>query len=384
MDYAGRAPIARIGIFFLSFGLDVFAGMENSLYNLALGLVENGAEIHVYTGCLCGTEERIGEVQIYRSRLLPAELPNGDHTVRCVLTQNASSISAEIREFVQGRRITYSYVCDPLWGIVQLTGAWKHIDIPMTLSLRVLNTDDLLTQAHNIPYALYTAVSNYLREQILSRVRLGNIQVVPNSINVERFCPHPQNGTPKDTPVIFCNARISPEKGIIYLVQGFADVLKVFPKAELWLCGGSFPFSSNIDLQPYTCQVQRTIADLGIANRVRVLPQLRWSEIPNLVRAATIVVVPSLQETFGRAALEAMACGKPVVVTEAGNLPFLVQDAGIVVTPGSAVALSNAIIRILHDDELYAALSSRGPSIASNFSNRLVAHKLLKCIQALR
>lgn len=130
----------RIGISFLSFGKDIFAGMENSLYNLALGLIGLGASVHVYSGYLSGSEDMVDAIEVHRSAFLPSSLPEGDITVRCWLLRNKSEILSELAWFISEHRIDFLYVCDPLWGIVQLTEAWDVINCPMLLSLRVLNT----------------------------------------------------------------------------------------------------------------------------------------------------------------------------------------------------------------------------------------------------
>jgi glycosyltransferase involved in cell wall biosynthesis len=376
----GAAVRTRIGIFFLSFGENIFAGIENSLYNLALGLINHGVEVHVYTGFLSGDDDRIGQISIYRSRLLPDTLPEGDDTVRRSLLANRLEIIDEIVEFVRNRRITHLFVCDPLWGIIQPTKAWKQINLPIILSLHVLNRTDLLTEALQVPYVFYRVVSDSLKQQILAQVKLERLITIPNSIDLSRFYPDP-NGLPlSGPPVIFCNARIAPEKGIIFLVQSFAPILKRFPDAELWLCGGEFPFDDQVN---YPSQIRETIRALGIQENIRILPKLEWVKIPEIIRRSHLVVIPSLRETFGRGALEAMACGKPVVVSNVDNFPHLVQDAGLLVAPESRSDIELAIIRLITDETLSNALGRRGVQLAAQYSNEVIAGTLLREINQI-
>jgi len=93
--------------------------------------------------------------------------------------------------------------------------------------------------------------------------------------------------------------------------------------------------------------------------------------------------VPSHRESFGRAALEAMASGKPVVVSDAGNLPHLVEDAGLVVRAGDPEGLASAIVRIIEDDALAAGLAARGRRNAARYDNALVSRQLLEAIRAV-
>jgi glycosyltransferase involved in cell wall biosynthesis len=92
-----------------------------------------------------------------------------------------------------------------------------------------------------------------------------------------------------------------------------------------------------------------------------------------LLRGAAAAVVPSLHEGFGLPALEAMACGTPVVCTRAGNLPALVGDAGVLVEPGSAEALRSGVASVLGDGVLAATLREAGPHRAAEFTWRRTA-----------
>ncbi|ETR70223.1 MAG: glycosyl transferase family protein [Candidatus Magnetoglobus multicellularis str. Araruama] len=368
-----------IGICFLSFGINIFAGIEHALYNLCNGFNDNDIDVHIYSGYLSGDEDKIGNISIYRSFLLPSKLPKGDKTVRSILSLNKTAINEEILEFIKSKKITHAYICDPLWGIVQTTEAWKNIDIPMILSFHVLNTKDLLLEATTVPYHLYTTVSDYLRTQIQTQAKFRNIQVIPNSVEISRYRKE-ITPAPSNSPIIFCNARISPEKGIIYLVNCFPEILKIFSKAELWLCGGKYPFGNQ---DSYFFKIQKAITDHGITKNVRIMPKLKWDEIPNYIHQATLVVMPSLQETFGIAALEAMACGKPLVVTNVGNLPSLTKNASIIVKPNSSASLRDGILKVLQNEELYDALSKKGSTLVQKYSNKTVAQKFVKLIKTV-
>lgn len=367
----------RIGICFLSVGIDIFAGIENSLYNLAKGLVSAGASVHFYSGLLSGTETTLDGIPVFRSCLLPSKLPMGDDTVRAALSERKDEIREEIGEFVDQRQLDVLYVCDPLWGVAQNVEAWKKVSVPMILSLRVLNTIDLLHAAYSAPFRLYTAVSDSLREEVLQHVMLSPFITLPNSVDTESFCPREPS---TDSRIILCNARISPEKGILDLVRSFPAVLAVYPDAELWLCSGDFPFG---DRREYLHQVDMAITSLSISPSIRFLPKLEWSGIPDMIRQARVVVVPSLRETFGRAALEAMACGIPVVSTRAGNLPDLLAGAGVLTDAVSPDQLSSAIINVLENDTLYQSMRQRGLEQAQLYSNTRIAKMLISLCDGL-
>ncbi len=119
----------------------------------------------------------------------------------------------------------------------------------------------------------------------------------------------------------------------------------------------------------------RRVAALARRSQVQVTLPGRVSDeaLAALLRGAACAVVPSLHEGFGLPALEAMACGAPLVATRAGNLPALVGDAAVLVEPGSAEALRAGIAAVLGDTALAHRLRASGPPRAEAFSWRRTA-----------
>jgi glycosyltransferase involved in cell wall biosynthesis len=111
-----------------------------------------------------------------------------------------------------------------------------------------------------------------------------------------------------------------------------------------------------------------------IAARQELGQWIRWigavdeADKPALYRMARLFVMPSRYEGFGLGALEAMACGTPVVAAEASSLPEIVGDAAYLVPPHDSRTLGGAIIAVLIQDDLHASLQNLGLARASNFS----------------
>jgi glycosyltransferase involved in cell wall biosynthesis len=97
-----------------------------------------------------------------------------------------------------------------------------------------------------------------------------------------------------------------------------------------------------------------------------------------LYRGALAAVVPSRYEGFGLPALEAMACGAPVLVTAAGNSPAVVGDAALVVAPDDAAALADGLRRLLGEPALRERLTREGPLRAAAFSWRRAAERTVE------
>jgi glycosyltransferase involved in cell wall biosynthesis len=107
---------------------------------------------------------------------------------------------------------------------------------------------------------------------------------------------------------------------------------------------------------------------LGLADSVRFLGHVPQADLPALYSAADLFVFPSLYEGFGLPALEALACGTPVVASNVSALPEVVGDAALQVSPLDVEALADAMERLLRDDRLRSDLRERGLERAAQFS----------------
>jgi D-inositol-3-phosphate glycosyltransferase len=101
--------------------------------------------------------------------------------------------------------------------------------------------------------------------------------------------------------------------------------------------------------------------------------------LPYYYSAAEAVVVPSHYESFGIVALEAMACGTPVVASQVGGLAYLVQDGktGFTVPASDVDALADRLSRLIHDQELRNRLGEKASKVAEEFSWDIIAKQVL-------
>jgi len=119
----------------------------------------------------------------------------------------------------------------------------------------------------------------------------------------------------------------------------------------------------------------------GVEDRVRILAPMPAGTLAHLYQGARAVVCPSFWEGFGLAALEAMACGAPVVAADRGALPEVVGDAGLLVDPASVDALREGMYTLAVQEPLRAALRDRGLTRARAFSWRYVAEATVAVYQ---
>lgn len=180
------------------------------------------------------------------------------------------------------------------------------------------------------------AVSEYIRERLeLTRLR-GRIVCIPNGVDLRRFSPSAKGamlGDRNGEMLIGCASRLVEGKGVEDLIQALSN--PSLDRARLRIAGEG-PRLEALKTLAGSCGVDARVEFLG--------PVL---DMPAFWRSIDVAVVPSNAwvESFGMAAIEAMACGKPVVVSDSGALPYVVADGktGRVVPAGNVTALAGAI-----------------------------------------
>jgi glycosyltransferase involved in cell wall biosynthesis len=171
-----------------------------------------------------------------------------------------------------------------------------------------------------------------------------------------------------DGPFLFNIAGFDRRKNLPLLLEAFAAALPTLDRAIKLVIGGA-PHGSNPAVSP---PVEPGIARLGLQSRVVLTGRVSEAEKVALYQAADVYVTPSIYEGFGLTALEAMACGTPVIAANRTSLPEVVGDAGLLVEP-EVEAFRAAIQRVLGDSELSAALRARGLERAARFGWRETA-----------
>jgi glycosyltransferase involved in cell wall biosynthesis len=179
-------------------------------------------------------------------------------------------------------------------------------------------------------------------------VRPERIRNVRNGLDTELFSPDAK--VEKDPVELLCVGRSAdPNKGIATMVKALA---RLPSQVRLTLVDDDSPEN----------QVRRWAREAGVEDRLRLTGRLESAELITLYRRAAIVVVPSLYEGFGLPAVEAMACGTPVVATRAGALPEVIEltGGGILAEPDDPDSLANAIGALLESSETRELLAKRG------------------------
>ncbi len=220
------------------------------------------------------------------------------------------------------------------------------------------------------------AVSSSLRSSVVQeyRARGTNIEVIPNGVDVTRFAPLPRSeaakplGLPAEGPRILYVGAITRQKGLDYLLRGFAALLpESHEPVQLILVGEG-------DFQPRARVLAR---ELGIDAHVVFAGKRPNDEIPLWINASDLLVLSSLREGFGVVLVEAMACGKPVVATACGGPEDIVtRQTGILVPPGDEKALARAMLDVLRDGDRFRSPDIR-QSALDNYAYDRIASRIL-------
>jgi glycosyltransferase involved in cell wall biosynthesis len=204
----------------------------------------------------------------------------------------------------------------------------------------------------------------------------GEVVVVPHGVDHERFTPavHLERDDAAlaphgiTAPYVAFSGTIEPRKDVPTLVRAFADVARARPDLRLVVAGGDGWGAAA---------ARDAIAASGVSTRVLRPGYLPHDTLTALFRRAAAVAYPSFEEGFGLPALEALACGAPLVSTRGSAIEEIVGDAALLVPPRDHRALGHALARILDDDTLAARLRRDGPERAAKFTwDRSVAGHL--------
>ncbi len=192
----------------------------------------------------------------------------------------------------------------------------------------------------------------------LNGVPESKIRVVYSGIE-ETLCPVADTARIDDLrrrlgiagPFVLHVGSLQPRKNLVRLVEAFAQVMGEVDGLQLVMAG-----RLGWDYQPIFDRIEQ----LGLGDRVLLPGYVSDDDLSTLYSAAAVYAFPSLYEGFGFPALEAMACGTPVVCANTSSLPEIVGEAALMFPPTDVEGLAHALRRALTDDDLRQRLIARG------------------------
>ncbi len=218
------------------------------------------------------------------------------------------------------------------------------------------------------------------------------IRILPPGIDLDHFHPIPQAearqrlGIPMAEKIILFVGRVEPLKGIDILLTATGGLKKnyreLLPELKVMIIGGD---SQADPLEAEMARLQAMSHDLQIDDWVVFAGAKDQGLLPDYYAAADIVVMPSHYESFGMVALEAMAMGRAVIVSQVGGLAHLVshRETGLQIPPGDAEALTAHLFELLNDDQLRHKLGIQAQHCAQQYSWQMIGNHMLEIYSGL-
>ncbi len=224
------------------------------------------------------------------------------------------------------------------------------------------------------------------RQQMLNlyRVNEAKIVVAPCGVNLDLFRPIDQQearrrvGVPQERRLLLFVGRLDPVKGLNVLLEAMCELtrrLKPWRARDLSLAVIGGDYDSHVEALTDPKCLQEIRQELGLDDLVIFIGPRSQEELPYYYSASEACVMPSLYESFGMVALEAMACGTPVIASRVGGLTFTVRDGetGFLVPEKDPKALAEKLEMVLTDPCLRQRMGHRALQVAAGYSWAIVA-----------
>ncbi len=207
------------------------------------------------------------------------------------------------------------------------------------------------------------------------RTGLTPVELIYNGVDMDRYdhteacCTLPEEyGFPQDSQLVGVVARLEPEKGHTTLLEAWPSVLARVPTARLLVVGeGSLAAALHDQAEAAGLLGEPCTGDACVGTRqarpgAAVVFTGRREDVPAVTAALDVAVLPSYREAQGLVILEAMALARPVVATNVGGIPEMIEDGvtGLLVPPHDPEALADAICRVLLDHPFADMLGRAG------------------------
>ncbi|HEX2980228.1 MAG TPA: glycosyltransferase, partial [Anaerolineaceae bacterium] len=381
-------------------------GMNVYVRDLTRQLGRDGVHVDVFTR---SQDEHIPHVLHdlgYGNRVV--HIPAGPETPlpKQELAGYIPTFAAEIEKFAAEKGIHYDLIHSHYWmsGIAAetLKKAWGTPVVHMFHTLGKMKNRVAQTQAERegeyrvngerrvmrvADCIVAATLAEQAQLQFLYHADDRKVTIIPPGVDLSRFYPIPADeakaviGIPPNDRMLLFVGRIEPLKGVDHLLRAMAQmndegVLSRFPH-YLAVIGGE-PDADPEDMSAEMRRLQSLSAELGLGDLVIFLGKQSQDTLPYYYSAAEMVVVPSHYESFGMVALEAMACGTPVVASQVGGLAFLIQDGvtGFHVPDGDTDALCTSLTRLIKDPDLREQMGKNAAAAAVDYGWDRIAARI--------
>ncbi|MFZ5631884.1 MAG: 1,4-alpha-glucan branching protein domain-containing protein [Bacillota bacterium] len=352
-----RRPGMRVIMLSWEYPPRTVGGLGRHVHDLSRALSGLGVEVHVFT---CPARDKplheVDDAGVCVHRVNPEELDTGDF-LEWLARLNAGMVKrAEETGLSKGyfslvhahdwlvrdaaRTIGERYGL-PLVATIHATEYGRNRGIFTDLQRRIHSIEgDLVARASQV-----ICCSHYMAREVgrLFGKRQGEIKVIPNGVDAGNLAANSaiKAGFAEGSggPVIAFLGRLVPEKGVQVLIQALPMIRRFHPGAVLVVAGRG----------PFEDELKRLAGRLGVAGHVNFIGFVDDAGRNRLLAEASVAAFPSIYEPFGIVALEAMAAGTPVVISDTGGLSEIISHGidGLKVPPGRADLLARFVVELL-------------------------------------
>lgn len=369
-------------------------GLSVHVYHLSRGLAQAGVEVDVYTCSFPGQPS--------------VEHPMKGLTINRVDVYNFPSPDFLSWTVGMNHSILSKAISSPDLADCDVIHAHDWMVLPAAVSLKNLLDAPLIYTVHSTEYGRRNGIhtdfqrtiseaegwgtyeasriivcSNYMKDHLcwLFRVPQDKVNVIPNGVEIPTASgpagavSRREYATDGEKIVLYVG-RMVEEKGVNVLIGAIPLVIRSGVPVKLLVVGDGYASD----------RMKRIAWELGVYDKVFFTGYIKDSELERIFSIADVQAVPSLYEPFGIVALEGMARGLPVVVSDTGGLAEIVdnESTGLKVPPNNSVELSNALRRLLVDRQLSEKLKRNAlDEVRRRFSWTTVCESTKKTYEAL-
>jgi D-inositol-3-phosphate glycosyltransferase len=393
-------PLATLG------GKDT-GGMNVYVRDLTRELGRLGIHVDVFTRSQDEHVPHVVHELVFGNRVV--HVPAGPETpkARSELANYIPEFAEGIKKFAAEKGITYDVIHSHYWmsGLAAeiLSEAWGGTPIVHMfhtlgeMKNRVARSESeragedqlkgerqVLGRADRI---IAATIAETTQLRFLYRAQSRKLVIIPPGVDTSHFYPIPTDEAkqflglkPENRMVLFVG-RIEPLKGVDTLIQAMAclDMQEIHRPVHLAVIGGE-PNVIPEDMTEEMTRLQKLCDEMFMGGMVVFLGKRGQDTLPYYYSAAEVVVMPSLYESFGMVALEAMACGTPVIASEVGGLGYLVQNdvTGYTIPDSDPEALCDKLSTLLGAANLRETMGQRAAEYALDYAWEKIAARIVE------
>ncbi|WP_067625357.1 1,4-alpha-glucan branching protein domain-containing protein [Alicyclobacillus acidiphilus] len=374
-------------------------GLARHVYDLSRQLASQGCEVHVVTTAIGGypLDETIEGVHVHRVRV---RQPDGGEFIHFAFQLNLMMLD-RCCDLIERDGLAFDLIHAHDWLVAVAAKALKQsFGIPVVATIHATEhgrNHGIFTDTHRhihhrewvLTYEAERVIvcSSYMCDEVAGLFQLPSdkVDVIPNGVDKHvlagpqrpdavhvRHTSSPSLEPPYNHTVLFVG-RLVREKGVQYVLEAAPSILEAFPNTQFVIVGKG----------PMFDELVRTSEQLMIRDHVVFYGYAEDEQRNELLRSADVAIVPSLYEPFGIVALEAMAAGTPVVVSDVGGLADIVQHGhnGLKAYPGDAHSIAEQVKRLLRDSTLRDEIAQTATKELSRFDWMTIADQTMEVYQ---